>query len=316
MIRRRLFALGIAALATGGCGNGGGPPASGSAAAGSVVAAARPLPEVSGPVPVGIPVPVDKVAEAVNPKGAAPYSGKTGTITGRVTYAGDPPPDGEAHIPPKCAEASATYGKLFRVGQDQGLGDVLVAVTNYDAFVPAPGTAATVTGQGCAASQRTIALTFGQRLEFSDKDPSEAFMPYLDGAPSRAIMVALPHGSPVRLYPPSPGHYLIRDQLPKPFLVADVFVLKFATFDVTGLDGHFKVPRVPLGKVRVDAFLPALGKHLGKEIDVQEGDNAVDFELSYDKANDKLPPRPSDLAHPPQRHEASAPSTPPPAPRK
>jgi hypothetical protein len=297
LIRRRLIALGIAALGTAGCDNGGAPAAAGSASA-TVLPAARPLPEVTGPVPVGIPVPVDKVTTAVNPKGVAPYSGKVGTVSGHVTYAGDPPPDGETRIPPKCAEAAATYGKLFRVGQDKGLADVLVAATNYDAYVPAPGTAASVTAQGCALSQRTIAVTFGQRLEVSNKDASEAFMPYLDGAPSRAIMVALPHGSPVKLYAQEPGHYLIRDQLPKPFMTADVFVLKFATFDVSGLDGHFKIERVPVGKVRVDAFLPALGKTVGKEIDVVEGDNPVDFELSYDKANDKLPPRPVDLAHP------------------
>jgi hypothetical protein len=247
---------------------------------------------------------VDKVAAAVNPKNVAPYAGKVGTVVGHVTYTGDAPPDNDVRIPPKCAEAAATYGKLFRVGQDKGLADALVTVTNYDAFVPAPSTSVAITAQGCALSQRTVAATFGQRIEVTNKDPRDSFMPYLDGAPTRAIMVALPHGAAVRLYPQAPGHYLIRDELPKPFLTADVFALKFSTFDVTGLDGHFKIGRVPVGKVRVDAFLPALGKSVGKEIDVVEGENTVDFELSYDKANDRLPPRPADLAHPPRPHAA------------
>jgi hypothetical protein len=301
LIRGRFFAVAIQVLvvAASGCGKGGGAAPGGSASA-RVQPAARPPAEVSGPVPVGVPIPVEKVAEVVNPKAEAPYAGKVGTVTGHVTYAGDPPPDGDMPIPAKCAEAAATYGKLFRVGQDHALADALVTVTNYDGYVPAPGTSVTVTSQGCALAQRTIAITFGQRLEIANLDRSEPIMPYLDGAPVRAMMVALPHGAPVKLYAQKPGHYLVRDELPKPFLTADVFVLKFATHAVTGLDGRFKIDRVPVGKVRVDAFLPALGKSVAKDLDVHEGDNDVDFELAYDKANDKLPPRPIDLAHPPR----------------
>jgi hypothetical protein len=299
--RRWIIAFGIA-LAAGSqaCSSSGDASATqGAAASASVKEAARPLPEVTGPVPVGIPVPVDKVTEAVNPQHAAPYAGKVGTVHGRVTYSGDPSPDGDNRVPlMKCPEAAATYGKLFRIGQDKGLADALVAVTGYDGYVPAPATSTPITAHGCALSQRTIAITFGQRIELSNNDPLDAYMPYVDGAAMRAVMVALPHGSPVKLYTYQPGHYLIRDQLPKPYLVADLFVLKYATHDVTGLDGRFKIEHVPVGKAKVDAFLPALGKSVGKEIEVKEGDNEIDLELSFDSANDKLPPRPRDPAHP------------------
>jgi hypothetical protein len=50
---------------------------------------------------------------------------------------GDPPPGTGLSFPiGKCGEAAATYGRLFRVGQNKGLADALVTVVNYDGYVP------------------------------------------------------------------------------------------------------------------------------------------------------------------------------------
>jgi hypothetical protein len=240
-----------------------------------------------GPVPVGIPIAAEKVAKVVNPKGEQPYAGPTGRLTGVVTIEGDPPPELGYKVPRKCGEAAATYGKLFRVGQDKTLADVLVTVTRYKGFVPAKGEAAKITMRGCAFARRTVAATFGQRIEVANLDPSESHMPFLLGAPSRAVMVAVPKGAPVKTYPVEPGHYLLRDQLPNPFLHADVYVLKFATFDVTGLDGGYEIDRIPVGKVRVDALLPVLGKNATREIEIKPGDNKLDLTITFDAAADR-----------------------------
>ena len=125
---------------------------------------------------------------------------------------GDPPPDAGLSFPiGKCGEAAATYGRLFRVGQDGALADALVTVVNYDGFVPERDEAEKVTLHGCALSRRTLALSFGQRIEIANLDPTEPYMPYLDGGAFTAVMVAVPKGDPVKLYPQQPGHYLIRD---------------------------------------------------------------------------------------------------------
>jgi hypothetical protein len=234
-MRHSLSLLGAAALvATSACNKdaastSASPEASASASA-SAVPAGPPL-----PFGLGIPVPAANVAKVVNPNNEEPYKGPTATLRGTVRIKGDPPPDSKLTFPTgKCGEAAATYGKLFRVGLEGAAADVLVTVTGYNGFVPAREEAKKVTIHGCAFARRTVALTYGQRIEVSNLDQIESYMPYLDGAPRRATMVAVPRGASVKLYPlENRAHYMIRDELPNPFLTADVFVLNYATHDVT-----------------------------------------------------------------------------------
>jgi hypothetical protein len=268
---------------------------SGSSTAGSSSAA----PSASGPpppFPLGVPVPAASVAAAINPKNEAPYSGPSGTLRGTIRITGDPPPETGLSFPPQCAEAAATYGKRFRVGQDGTVADVLVAV-NYPGFIPAREEAKKLTIRGCALSKRTLSVTFGQRIEVSNLDKLESYMPYIDGARSPAVLVAVPGGDPVKLYPLSEGRYLIRDLLPKPFMHTEVFVLKYATHDVTGLDGRYEIKDVPATQVRISALLPAIGKTIAQMVDIAPGDNTLDLTFEYtDPA--KAPPATSASAAP------------------
>lgn len=240
-------------------------------------------------IALGIPAPADKVVAILDPKGDEPYSGPTGTLRGVVRISGDPSPETGVTFPPKCKESVATYGKLFRVGLDKVLADAMVAVTGYGdrGFVPERQEAAKLTIHGCATNKRTMAVTFGQRIEVSNLDSVTSYMPFLDGAIAKAVMVAVPGGEAVKLYPMEPGaaHYMIRDELDSK-LVADVFVVKFPTHDVTGLDGKYEIKGIPVGKVRVDAFLPVLSKSMGKEIEIKAGDNTLDLDMTFDAKTD------------------------------
>lgn len=235
----------------------------------------------------------DEVAKVVNPNDETPYTGKTGTVKGKITLKGDAPPDaldpaGSAFVfPDECKNAPDLYKKLFRVGKDGALADAMVAVTEYKGFVPARERMKKVSIHRCAMSTKTIVATFGQRIEVSNSDGDLQYMPYLDGSPIRAMMVAMPKGKPIKLFPQKPGHYLVRDEMNRPFLIADAFVLPYATFDVTVSDGTYEIRGVPVGKVKVDAFLPVIDKSVGKEIEVKEGDNVVDLTLQYSAAKDK-----------------------------
>jgi hypothetical protein len=259
------------------------PVASGSAPLAAGSGSAAPV-ETYG-VPIGLPGDPKKVVDAVNPKHEKPYAGPTGTLKGRVVIKGDAPPDTNLKFPDKCRDSAATYGKLFRKGLDDALADAMVAVTGYQGFVPASGPAAKVTIQGCAAKKRTIVMTAGQRLEVANLDRIDSYIPVLDGAPSAAGMVAVPGGDAVKLYPREPGRYMLRDMMPSG-LVADIYVLKYATHDVTGLDGEYEIKGLPVGKARVDAFLPVIGKGAGKDIEIKEGENKLDLELSFDAKKD------------------------------
>jgi hypothetical protein len=246
-----------------------------------------------GPLAPGIPVPAAKVEGAVNAGHLAAYAGPAGIVEGTVKVSGDAPPKRGLAIPFSCSEASATYGKVFREGNGRTLADVLVAVTGYPAFVPAQGDVSAVNIHGCAFDRRTIAMTYGQHIEVSNTDPREAFLPTLEGANLPAQLVAIPRGEAVKLYPPEVGHYALVDGMGKNWMFADVFVLKYATHAVTGLDGRFRISGIPVGKVKVSAYLPLVDTELhpeagipqpsfDRDVEVKEGEIAhVDFVVPY-----------------------------------
>ncbi len=279
-----LLTLGIAALLAG-CGKSSRERSAPSAAPSDSAAA----PDSNYGVPIGIPGSPDKIVSAVNPERKAPYAGPKGTLRGTIRIEGDPPPDTNLKFPARCRDSEAAYGKLFRVGLDKTLADAIVAVTGYGdrGWVPASSEAYKASLHNCVPDRRTYVLTYGQRMEVANLDEKDSYSPYLDGLPIKTIMVALPHGEPVKIYPTrgSKVHYMLRDQL-ESGLVADVFVVNFATHDVTGLDGHYEIKNIPVGKVRVDASLPIIDKTVQKEIDIKEGDNTLDLTLSFDASKD------------------------------
>jgi hypothetical protein len=270
----------IALLVLAGCskksGGSGGAAASGSA---------KPLP---APIAGGLPGEEQRVSQLVNPNAEKAYTGKTGTIRGRVITKGDPPPDVPPELlkitDPKCERARAEYQKLFRVGPDNGLGDVFVAVTGYRGYVPAKTPSVRVEAKHCFWGTRTIGATIGQNLEIFSKD-SQAYVPELLGAPGQPQIVATP-GSKLGslLYPPQIGSYVLIDNL-KLFMTADVLVVKYATFDVTNVDGAFEISGIPLGNVTLSAMLPSTGFTAQKRVELKDDKPLdVDLELPFDAA--------------------------------
>jgi hypothetical protein len=266
------------------------PPSAATVAASSSAEA-----EDTGPVWLGLKQRnEEQVAKVINPKNQAPYAGKTATVRGTIRIEGDEPPDTTLTLPAECTKAASVYQKLFRKGPKGELADAMVAVTRYDGFVPATKRAVEVTIEGCAFSTRTVVAAYGQRIEARNVDKTLSFMPYLDGAPFRAMMVAVPGGNPVKMYPTEPkARYLLRDMMNHPFMLAEVFVVNYATTDVTDVDGTYEIRGIPVGKARIDVLLPLINKASGQDLELVEGDNTVDLTLKYDKKTDipsKVPP--------------------------
>ena len=238
----------------------------------------------AAPVPSGLPGQLEVISRTVNPENEPAYTGPTGSVRGIVTATGDAAPVATEHlaqIKGKCPEARETYGHVFREGMMRSLADVLVAVTGYSGYVPATESRVTVSARGCAFSTRTIALTYGQALDVVSKD-GEGYAPTLLGSRMQAQMLALPGGAPSTLYAPQPGHYELTDSI-KVFMLADVFVVKYATHDVTSIDGRYEIKGIPVGKMRLNALLPATNTSIEKEIEIKAGETLeVPLELRFE----------------------------------
>jgi hypothetical protein len=274
-ILARAGLLGLVALAAsvGGC--------KGKSRSEPVVVGSATLP---GPIASSLPLDPKLVSEVVNPKGDAPYSGPTGTIRGVVIASGDEaPPQAEilTRVPPDCPAAKDFYAKVFREGPGRTLADAVIGVTGYAGYVPEDSPSQTADATGCAWNARTYVLTFGQSLDVRSRD-SRAYVPDLIGAALKAQLVAIPRGQAIHLYPEHPGRYELTDSM-RLFMLADVIVVKFPTHAVTGLDGQFVIPHVPVGKVTVSALLPATLAQSSKEVEVHAGESVeVKFDLPFD----------------------------------
>jgi hypothetical protein len=225
--------------------------------------------------------------KAQNPKGLPVYSGPLGSIRGVVKVSGDAAPRVPSMLQKlphgTCSEAHALHEHLFREGPGRTLGDVLVTVTEYEGYLPPRDEVVRVEAKGCAYGSRILAMTFGQRLDIFNLD-NQAYMPRLLGTPSYALRVAMPGGSPVPVFAPSPGQYILTEQT-RDYMRSDLFVLSYPTFDVTSPDGSFEIGKLPVGKVKVTAYAPAFGKVSEQQVEIKEGVSAtVAFELPFSEA--------------------------------
>jgi hypothetical protein len=225
----------------------------------------------------------------VNPAHLPAYQGPTGSVEGVVLVSGPDAPDVPQLDVHSCPAALDTYGKLFRVGppspdRRRPVADAVVVVTGYsDYFVPAKSDVeSAVIGANCGYASRTIAMTFGQRLEISN-DSKLAFAPLLSGVTRAAVMIAPPGraGDPVKLYPPRPGHFMLGDQI-QPYVSEVVLVLRQPLHAVTDRAGHYRIDGVPVGRLKVGVQLEAIGAQAQREVDIRA--NVVEqegFVLSY-----------------------------------
>jgi hypothetical protein len=238
----------------------------------------------------GFPVPRASVELVLNPEGFPPYQGPTGSVEGTVSVRGLPAPNVPLNTS-QCPAALDTYGKLFREGKPEtrngprALADAVVVVTGYAGFyLPDQNDAVKVTiTPSCAYPARTIAITYGQRLDISNRSKL-LFAPTIDDSMSVAVMVAPPeeNGEPVRLYPGRAGHFALVDRM-EPFVHEDLYVFRHPLHAVTDSAGHYRIDGLPVGKLEVGVHHPAVGADAEAPVDVVAGVvQKVDLTLTFE----------------------------------
>jgi len=246
--------------------------------------AAAPSPSV----PMNVtPLPAASIAAYVNPAHLPPYTGPTGSVEGTIRVDGPPAPDAKGVDFSGCPDAARMYGKLFREGPpgadgSRPLADALGAITGYtNYYLPERKESQSLVIDDCAFAARTVAMTFGQRLEVANKTP-ELWAPILTQAPMPVLMMATSKGDPVRLYPPHPGYFTLADKEKHHWATADVYALLHPLHTVSDVVGHYRIDGVPVGKLKVSARLAALQRESSAEVDVLENVvKTVDLVLHY-----------------------------------
>jgi hypothetical protein len=212
--------------------------------------------------------------------------GDTGTVEGTVTMEGDPAavqPDLASRVPNDCAEATQTYSLVFREGAGRRVADVFVGVTGYQGTPGERRGEVAVNARGCAWDRRTYGITPEQKLAVKSLD-HRPYVPSLFGAKTGASLVAVPGGEAVPVYPKGPGMYVLVDEM-RNFIQATVLVVKFPTFDITGLDGKFRIDGVPVGTADVSAFLPTVNLNAAQKVTVRkDATTTVNLKLRFDAA--------------------------------
>jgi hypothetical protein len=240
-------------------------------------------------VPVNMtPLPAASVAAYVNPAHLPAYTGPTGSVEGTIRIDGPASPENpHGGDFSGCPDGAKMYAKLFREGPaeadgSRALADALVAITGYSSFyLPEQKESQTVKIEDCAFASRTVAMTFGQRLDVANKTP-ELWSPVLAQAPMPVLMMATSNGDPVHIYPPHPGYFTLTDKGKHPWAIADVYALLHPLHTVSDVAGHYRIDGVPVGKLKVNARLAAIQRDGSTDVEVVANEVAkADVILHY-----------------------------------
>jgi hypothetical protein len=228
----------------------------------------------------------------LNPYNLPVYSGPTGSVEGIVTIEGPPSPNVPVDSS-KCAAALDTYGKAFRDGTPakpggpRPLADAVVVVVGYSGFYVPEKTDAVplVVGPGCGYPTRTIAITYGQRLDITNQS-TLVFAPLIDMVSTPAVMVAPPRGvgDPIHIYPQRAGHFVLTDRL-ESFVHEDLYVFRHPLHAVTDKNGHYRIDGVPVGSLKVGVAHPGANVQAEVPVDVKADTTAkTDVKVVYKPA--------------------------------
>jgi hypothetical protein len=213
---------------------------------------------------------------------------RTGTVSGRVAFAGPPPERRSIALLRECqGHGAELLAEDVVVGPQGGLRDVLVHVrrglAGY-AVPPAPAGPAPVLDQaGCRFTPHVLALRAGGSLLIANSDPLTHNVRVRAPRNSLDSNRTLGEGAaPLELsFARAELGVRVACDL-HPWMGAVVHALDHPFFALTGADGAFQIAGLPAGEYELEALHPTLGKVRATVAVAAAGAASADFTFGAD----------------------------------
>lgn len=193
------------------------------------------------------------MAEPVDPAIAA-------TITGRVAFTGEQPPQVRIRMDavPACVQANSdpVYVQNVVINENDTLRNVFVYVKEGlgDARYPVPSEDVELDQSGCMYTPHVVGIMAGQNIRFKNADPTNHNVHPIPAA-NREWNQSQPPGAEdiVEQFPRPEVMIPIKCNV-HPWMTAYVGVLPHPFFSVTGDDGTFEITGLPPGDYVIEAW--------------------------------------------------------------
>jgi hypothetical protein len=216
---------------------------------------------------------------AAAPGAPAAGSTGTGTISGKVSFAGTAPAPERVKVAadPKC-QSMHPQGLEKQTVQvkDGGLAHVFVWVKNAPGGQPAPAEAATLDQQGCEYHPHVMGVRTGQPIKIKNSDDTLHNI-----HPRPTVNAEFNVGQPRKGMESTKSFDKQEIMIPvgcdvHPWMRSYISVVDHPYFAVTKDDGTYEIKGLPAGEYEVEAYHEKL-KTRTQKVSVKDGDNKLDF---------------------------------------
>lgn len=218
-----------------------------------------------------------------------PASGqpKPGSIEGRVTFSGTPPP-------PTMLTQDGGYQPVLYVDASDGLRYAVVYLPDAPNSGAPPSSPVTLNQHKFIFEPQVLAVRAGQTVRFTNDDPANHNVRALHSNPANTFSVNTASGAvgpDIHRFATMPlGEALELSCDIHPWMAAWVYVFDHDQFAVTSGDGSFRMQDVPPGRYRIAVRQPS--GHLARDlaVDVRAG-GTTRVDVRFTSADIGMPAR-------------------------
>jgi len=218
---------------------------------------------------------------------AASVEPKSGSIEGRITFSGTPPPS------TVLTHDGASQAVLY-VGPSGGLRYAVVYRPNASRTATPVPPPVTLNQRGFIFEPQVIAVRAGQTVRFTNEDPANHNVRAQDSSPANTFSLNTASGARgpfVHQFAPTPpGEALELSCDIHPWMAAWVYVFEHDQFAATSEDGTFRIGGVPPGRHRIAVRQPAGPLARDVAVDVRAGETTR-LDVAFSSSDVGMPAR-------------------------